>query len=69
MPFGSCARIYLVPAPLAEIVLDELLARYVKHLVAGLVEGSDKALEYKAMDVRAPTNDIESGRMVRDRSC
>lgn len=39
MPFGSRARIYSGPAPLSEIVLDELSASYVKLPVAGHVIG------------------------------
>ena len=61
MPFGSRARIYPGPAPLAEIVLDELSARYVKHPVARFVEGSDKVLEHVSMETREPQGDVESG--------
>jgi hypothetical protein len=61
MPFGSRARIYPGPAPLAEIVLDELSARYMKHPVAGLVEGSDKTLEHRSMETGEPECHVESG--------
>jgi hypothetical protein len=61
MPFGSRARIYPGPAPLAEIVLDELSARYVKHPAARFVEGGDKALEHVSMETGEPQGDVESG--------
>jgi len=58
--FGSRARIYLGLAPLAEIVLDELLARYIKHPVAELVEGSNKTLEHRSIETGEPECYIES---------
>jgi nitrogenase subunit NifH len=61
MPFGSRARIFPHPAPPAEIVLDELSARYVKLPVAGLVEGSDKALEQGTMETGEPEGGVECG--------
>jgi hypothetical protein len=61
MPFGSRARIYPGPAPLAEIVLDELSASRVKRPAGGTVEGSDKALEHGSVETGESEGDIESG--------
>lgn len=49
-------------APLAKIVLDKLSARYV-HPVAGLVEGSDKALEHGSVEMGEAEGEVESVRM------
>lgn len=61
MPFGSRARIYPGPAPLADIFLDELAASRAKRPVAGLVEGDNRALEPGSVETGEPEAGVESG--------
>jgi hypothetical protein len=63
MPFGNRARIYPGPAPLAEIVLNELSARHIKQ-PAGLVVGSEKTSEREEAEIGKPTGDVEFGRTI-----
>lgn len=59
MPFGSRAQIYPGPVPLSEIVLDEL-SSCVKHAIAGVVEGSNKASEYRRVETGELQGKVES---------
>jgi hypothetical protein len=67
MPFGKRARIYPGPAPLAEIVLEEL-SRHNKQPAAGPVVRSEKALEREEAEIGEPAGNAETERtMVADK--